>query len=205
MAWCRWRPRVPLIQDGRIRGLAITGAQALADGARTCRRSPKAAVPGFASTSWQGWFMPAKTPAAIVERIQQEIAQGAVVARCSQRASRRWPTSGVGQHADANSTPTYKGRDRQVRQGDRRRENSEAGLSRTRSKAAMDAHDVTGCRTNNDDNRSGAFDRAGRIELADTASRAGLSEQDRSASSCPTGRAAASACSPSRSARRCRN
>ncbi len=65
---------VPLIQDGRIRGLAITGA----------KRSPtvpnvptiaEAAVPGFASTSWQGWFMPAKTPAPIVERIQQEVAK----------------------------------------------------------------------------------------------------------------------------------
>ena len=47
---------VPLIQDGRIRGLAITGA----------RRSPtvpdiptvaESGVPGFASNSWQGWFM----------------------------------------------------------------------------------------------------------------------------------------------------
>src|SRR5690348_5521280 len=62
----------PLIQDGRIRGLAITGA----------RRSPtvpdvptvaEAGVPGFASTSWQGWFMPANAPAPIVVRIQQEI------------------------------------------------------------------------------------------------------------------------------------
>lgn len=62
----------PLIQDGRIRGLGITGA----------RRSPtvpnvptiaEAAVPGFASTSWQGWFMPANTPASVVARIQQEI------------------------------------------------------------------------------------------------------------------------------------
>jgi tripartite-type tricarboxylate transporter receptor subunit TctC len=65
---------VPLIQDGRIRGLAITGA----------KRSPtvpeiptvaESGVPGFISTSWQGWFMAAKTPAPIVERIQQEIAK----------------------------------------------------------------------------------------------------------------------------------
>jgi tripartite-type tricarboxylate transporter receptor subunit TctC len=32
-------------------------------------------VPGFASTSWQGWFMAAKTPAPIVQRIQQETAK----------------------------------------------------------------------------------------------------------------------------------
>ena len=65
---------VPLIQDGRIRGLAITGA----------KRSPtvpdiptvaESGVPGFASNSWQGWFMAAKTPAPIVERIQQETAK----------------------------------------------------------------------------------------------------------------------------------
>jgi tripartite-type tricarboxylate transporter receptor subunit TctC len=65
---------VPLIRDGRIRGLAITGA----------KRSPtvpeiptvaESGVPGFASNSWQGWFMAAKTPAPIVERIQQETAK----------------------------------------------------------------------------------------------------------------------------------
>jgi tripartite-type tricarboxylate transporter receptor subunit TctC len=65
---------VPLIQDGRVRGLAITGT----------RRSPtvpdlptiaESGVPGFASNSWQGWFMAAGTPAAIVERIQQETAK----------------------------------------------------------------------------------------------------------------------------------
>jgi tripartite-type tricarboxylate transporter receptor subunit TctC len=65
---------VPLINDGRIRALGITGA----------RRSPtvpdvptiaEAGVPGFASTSWQGWFMSARTPAPIVERIQQETAK----------------------------------------------------------------------------------------------------------------------------------
>ena len=62
----------PLIQDGRIRGLAITGARRSA----TVPDVPtiaEAAVPGFASTSWQGWFMPTKTPAPIVARIQQEI------------------------------------------------------------------------------------------------------------------------------------
>jgi tripartite-type tricarboxylate transporter receptor subunit TctC len=35
----------------------------------------EAGVPGFASTSWQGWFMPANTPAPIVAHIQQEVAK----------------------------------------------------------------------------------------------------------------------------------
>jgi tripartite-type tricarboxylate transporter receptor subunit TctC len=65
---------VPLIKDGRIRALGITGA----------KRSPtvpdvptiaEAGVPGFVSTSWQGWFMAAKTPAPIVDRIQNETAK----------------------------------------------------------------------------------------------------------------------------------
>jgi tripartite-type tricarboxylate transporter receptor subunit TctC len=65
---------VPLINDGRIRALGITGA----------KRSPtvpdvptiaESGVPNFASTSWQGWFMAAKTPAPVVQRIQQETAK----------------------------------------------------------------------------------------------------------------------------------
>jgi tripartite-type tricarboxylate transporter receptor subunit TctC len=65
---------VPLINDGRIVALGITGA----------KRSPAApgvptvaegGVPGFASTSWQGLFMAAKTPPAIVARVQQETAK----------------------------------------------------------------------------------------------------------------------------------
>jgi len=63
---------VELIKDNRIRALGITGA----------KRSPavpnvptvaEQGVPGFASSGWQGWFMPTNTPVAIVERIQQEI------------------------------------------------------------------------------------------------------------------------------------
>jgi tripartite-type tricarboxylate transporter receptor subunit TctC len=64
---------VPLINEGRLRALGLTGG----------KRSPtvpdvptiaEAGVPGFASTSWQGWFIPAGTPPPIVERIQREVA-----------------------------------------------------------------------------------------------------------------------------------
>ena len=65
---------VPLIQDGRIRGLAITGAQRSSTGP-DIPTVAESGVPGFASNSWQGWFMAAKTPAPIVERIQQETAK----------------------------------------------------------------------------------------------------------------------------------
>jgi tripartite-type tricarboxylate transporter receptor subunit TctC len=65
---------VPLIKDGRIRALGITGAKRSA----TVPEVPtvaEAGVAGFASTSWQGWFVAAKTPPAIVTRIQQETAK----------------------------------------------------------------------------------------------------------------------------------
>ena len=63
---------VPQIKDGHIRALGITGAKrspAIPDVPTVAEQG----VPGFASSGWQGWFMPANTPVAIVERIQQEI------------------------------------------------------------------------------------------------------------------------------------
>jgi tripartite-type tricarboxylate transporter receptor subunit TctC len=63
---------VPLIKDGRIRALAITGAKR-SDTVPDVPTIAEAAVPGFASSGWQGWFMPAKTPAAVVNRIRQEV------------------------------------------------------------------------------------------------------------------------------------
>jgi tripartite-type tricarboxylate transporter receptor subunit TctC len=96
---------VPLIQDGRIRGLAITGA----------KRSPtvpeiptvaESGVPGFVSTSWQGWFMAAKTPAPIVERIQQEIAKALALPDVRSRLA-AMAYDGIGQ-TPAEFTAYYK-------------------------------------------------------------------------------------------------
>jgi tripartite-type tricarboxylate transporter receptor subunit TctC len=61
------------IEAGRLRGLAVTNA----------KRTPVLpdlptigeTIPGFASASWQGFFVPAGTPPEIVERIQQETAK----------------------------------------------------------------------------------------------------------------------------------
>jgi tripartite-type tricarboxylate transporter receptor subunit TctC len=62
------------IEAGRIRGLAVT----------TAKRNPalpnlptiaEAAIPGFDSGSWQGFFVAAGTPPEIVARIQQETAK----------------------------------------------------------------------------------------------------------------------------------
>ena len=64
----------PHVEAGRLRALAIPGA----------RRSPalpqvptiaESGLPGFESSSWQGWFVPANTPGDIVALIQREAAK----------------------------------------------------------------------------------------------------------------------------------
>ena len=64
----------PNVEAGRLRAL----------GDRRRKRSPalpdvptiaESGLPGFASSSWQGWFVPANTPREIVVRIQQEAAK----------------------------------------------------------------------------------------------------------------------------------
>jgi len=64
---------LPLVEGGQLKALAIGGA----------RRSPAMpnvptvgeTIPGFESTSWQGYFVPAGTPREIVLRLQQETAK----------------------------------------------------------------------------------------------------------------------------------
>ena len=62
---------LPLVEAGRLKALAIGGA----------KRSPAMptvptvaeTIPGFESTSWQGYFVPAGTPRDAVVRLQQEM------------------------------------------------------------------------------------------------------------------------------------
>lgn len=64
----------PHVEAGRLRALAIAGG----------KRSPalpdvptiaESGLPGFVSSSWQGWFVPANTPREIVMLIQREAAK----------------------------------------------------------------------------------------------------------------------------------
>ncbi|MBP8298283.1 MAG: tripartite tricarboxylate transporter substrate binding protein [Burkholderiales bacterium] len=61
----------PLLKGGKLRALAVTSATAHA----AFPELPPLAVaaPGFAATIWVGVFAPAGTPAAIVDRLNQEI------------------------------------------------------------------------------------------------------------------------------------
>jgi tripartite-type tricarboxylate transporter receptor subunit TctC len=64
---------LPLVEGGQLKAIAVGGA----------KRSPAMpnvptvgeTIPGFESTSWQGYFVPAGTPREIVLRLQQEMAK----------------------------------------------------------------------------------------------------------------------------------
>ncbi|HEY6257695.1 MAG TPA: tripartite tricarboxylate transporter substrate binding protein [Xanthobacteraceae bacterium] len=65
---------LPLIAAGRLRALGVTGARraaALPD----VPTIAESGLAGFASTSWQGLFVPARTPRPIVDLIQRETAK----------------------------------------------------------------------------------------------------------------------------------
>src|SRR5262249_28762370 len=49
---------VPLIQEGRLVALAVTGPKRSAPVAKVPTVAEAANLPGFASAGWQGWFMP---------------------------------------------------------------------------------------------------------------------------------------------------
>ena len=61
------------VKAGRLRGVAVTGARRSA--AMPELPTVADAVPGFESSSWQGLFAPAGTPAAIIGKLNLEIAR----------------------------------------------------------------------------------------------------------------------------------
>jgi tripartite-type tricarboxylate transporter receptor subunit TctC len=63
-----------LIESGRIRALAVTGARR-SDVVPDVPTVAEAGVADFASASWQGFFVAAKTPHDVVARIQDETAK----------------------------------------------------------------------------------------------------------------------------------
>ncbi len=64
---------LPLVEGGQLKALAIGGAKR----APATPNVPTVAetIPGFESTSWQGYFVPVGTPREVVMRLQQETAK----------------------------------------------------------------------------------------------------------------------------------
>jgi tripartite-type tricarboxylate transporter receptor subunit TctC len=65
---------LPLIAAGKLRALAVTSARRAA-ALPAVPTIAESGVPGFASSSWQGFFVPARTPRAVAETIQRETAK----------------------------------------------------------------------------------------------------------------------------------
>ena len=64
----------PLVQDGRIRALALTSAERRGSLA-TLPTIAESGFPGFDITSWNGLFAPAGTPAPVLARLEAALAQ----------------------------------------------------------------------------------------------------------------------------------
>jgi tripartite-type tricarboxylate transporter receptor subunit TctC len=75
---------LPSITAGKIRALAVTSSQRLAI-LSDVPTMAEAGVPGFESYNWQGIVAPARTPTAVIDRLNREI--NAILQRPDQRAS----------------------------------------------------------------------------------------------------------------------
>ena len=65
---------LPLIAAGKLRALGVTSPRRAAP-LPDVPTIAESGVAGFASTSWQGFFVPARTPRGIVDQIQQDTAR----------------------------------------------------------------------------------------------------------------------------------
>jgi tripartite-type tricarboxylate transporter receptor subunit TctC len=69
-------PAMPQVRNGKVRGLGVTSAQR-SQAAPDIPTIAESGLPGYETTGWHGWVVPAKTPAAIVARLHAETAKAA--------------------------------------------------------------------------------------------------------------------------------
>jgi tripartite-type tricarboxylate transporter receptor subunit TctC len=65
-------PAIPLVQAGKLKGLAVTSA-ARSAALPAVATVAEAGFPGFAVNVWTGFFMPAATPAPVLDRFAKEV------------------------------------------------------------------------------------------------------------------------------------
>ncbi|MEQ1773951.1 MAG: tripartite tricarboxylate transporter substrate binding protein [Burkholderiales bacterium] len=67
-------PAMPQVRGGKLRGVAVTSAKRSV-AAPDIPTVAESGLPGYETTGWHGLVVPAKTPAAIVLRLQSELAK----------------------------------------------------------------------------------------------------------------------------------
>lgn len=65
---------VELVKSGRVRGLVVTGSKR-STALPEVLTVAESGFPGFEDVTWVGVFVPAKTPEAVVQRLNQEVAK----------------------------------------------------------------------------------------------------------------------------------
>jgi tripartite-type tricarboxylate transporter receptor subunit TctC len=77
-------PALPMVQAGKLRGIAVTGAKRSA-AVPDLPTVSESGVPGYEVNSWYGVFAPAGTPATIIARLNKEIVAGLKTPEVSKR------------------------------------------------------------------------------------------------------------------------
>lgn len=77
---------LPQVRSGRLVGVAVTSPKRV-DAAPDMPTASEAGVPGFSYTTWYGMLVPAGTPAAVVTRIQADLAKQVRDPRVAERFS----------------------------------------------------------------------------------------------------------------------
>ena len=72
MSFASMLSAIAQVRQGRLRALAVTGA-GRSSALPELPTVAESGLPGFEAGSWQGFFAPAGTPVAIVERLNHEI------------------------------------------------------------------------------------------------------------------------------------
>ncbi|MGV3626154.1 MAG: tripartite tricarboxylate transporter substrate binding protein [Betaproteobacteria bacterium] len=65
-------PALPMVQAGRLRAIAVTGSKRSAQ-LPDVPTVVESGIPGYNVTSWYGFFAPARTPTAIITRLNTEM------------------------------------------------------------------------------------------------------------------------------------
>jgi tripartite-type tricarboxylate transporter receptor subunit TctC len=90
---------LPLVNSGRLVGVAVTSKQRL-NAVPNVPTVSEAGVPGFEYTTWYGMLAPARTPAAIVARVQDDLEKQLRDPRVAERFSAQGLTVHASEPAD---------------------------------------------------------------------------------------------------------